>query len=540
MRKKHLKLSLLILIAFVFLLQPNIGAKENLHRIWAVRDCRIVTVSSPPVEKGNLVIRDGLIEDFGARISIPQDAEIIDGTNITVYPGLIDALNQDLLKLPEEKFDRSKYYSGEFTDKDRGITPELSVYDYLNLGKSSLEKYHKFGVTAVQVLPQRGIFPGRSSVFSLNSTDRSKALLLKDKYLGIGFSPGVFMTYPNSLMGVVAFLRQELSDAGYFDMRMKRWEKNPRGISRPLFNKKLSLLSEYATGRKPVIFLCRNQHDIRRALQLGSEFKLNYLICDLGNEAFKVIPELKKAKAKVICALTFKVPATSLQAQRGRQEREKAEKELYIKNPARIAEAGIQFAFSSIGLDDPKSFVEAVQKAVENGLPRDTALKALTLNAASFLDLDKALGSIEIGKIANLVLVENDLLTKEAKVRYVFADGIKFEIKEAKIKEGEKPTVNVSGKWELSVESGGGTIKLTVDFTQEESSLSGKITSPFGVFDFTGGTVVGNEIYFEMSISVGGQEMDLFFSATVEGDTMRGTVVQGTMGSAEFTGKRIP
>ena len=529
----------LFMILILFSLQPLLHSEEDLHSVWAIKDCRIVPLSGPQIEKGVVLLRDGLIEAVGASVSIPPDAEILDGSKLTVYPGLIDALGQSLLKLPEEKFDPSKFYSGEFTDKDRGITPELRAFEHVNLGKAALEKYHRWGITGAQVMPQRGILTGQASVFSLSNSDKNKALLLKDGALGIGFSPGVFMTYPNSLMGVIAYLRQELTDASYYKLEMDRWKKERKGISRPDYCPKKEILSDYATGKKPVIFLCRNQHDIRRALSLASELKLNYLICDLGNEAFKVIPELKKAKARVLCALTFKAPATSVYAQLGKEEREKAEKELYPQNPAKLAEAGIPFAFSSLDNDDPKSYMEAVQKAIEHGLPREKALEALTIQAASLLGLEQALGTIEPGKMANLALVEGDILTKEAKVRYVFADGQKFELKEVKVKEGEKPTVNVSGKWELSIEGAGG-LKLTVEFIQEQASLSGTMTSPFGVFDFTGGTVVGNEIFFEMTLSVGGQEIDLYFSAAVEGDNMEGTVVQGTEGSGEFTGKRLP
>jgi hypothetical protein len=95
----------------------------------------------------------------------------------------------------------------------------------------------------------------------------------------------------------------------------------------------------------------------------------------------------------------------------------------------------------------------------------------------------------------------------------------------------------VSGKWELAAE---GVPKLTVDFVQEEAALSGKMVTPFGVFDFTGGSVTANQVDFEMTLSVAGQEIDLYISGTVEGDTMRGTIVQDTSGSVEFTAKRIP
>jgi hypothetical protein len=529
----------LLTLALLFFTCLSLASEQDLHRVWAVKDARIVTLAGPPIEKGHLVIRDGLVEAVGAAVPIPKDAEVIDGAKLTIYPGLMDGLGQALLKFPEEKLDLGRIRAGDFTDKDRGITPGLAAFDYVNLGKAIFEKYHKLGFTAGHVMPDRGVFTGRSALFSFGDPDKNKALLLKDICLGVGFSPSNFLVYPNSLMGVHSYLKQALADAVYFDQARSRWLKDQRGQARPDFNPNLEILADFVTARKPVIFLCRNQNDIRRALGLAAEYKLSYFVADLGGEAFEVIPELKRAGARVLATVAFKAPGSSLYSQRGRAEREKAEKEVYPKNPARLAEAGIPFALSSLGSDDPKSFVEGIQKAVEAGLARDKAIEALTKTPAAFFGLDRALGTIEPGKIANVVLSEGELLAKESKVRSVFIDGRRFELKEAKPGEGEKPAVNVTGKWEMAVE-GQMAMNLTIEFSQEEASLSGKLITPFGAFDFTGGTVSGKDVSFEISISVGGQDLDLFFSASVEGERMRGSVVQGGAGSAEFTAKRIP
>lgn len=539
MEKTSLYCGIILLIILVSI--PSFSGQElddDLHRVWAVKDCRIVAQSGAPIEKGTVVIVEGLIEAVGRGLTIPAEAEVIDGSKLTVYPGLIDSLAKSLLKLPERKFDPVKVYTGEYTDEDKGITPGLRAFEYFEISKATLEKYHTYGITTVQVMPERGILTGQASVFSLSGTDKNKDVILRDSALGVGFSSGGFMVYPSSLMGVVAFLRQEFSHASYFGMHSKRWLREMKGISRPEYNAKYEVLSDFTVGNKPVIFLCRNQYDILRAIHLASELELSYSICDLGNEAFRTIPELKKAKAMVLVPLTFKAPSTSVHTQTGRVAREKAEEELYAKNPAKLAEAGIPFVFTSLGTDDPQSFTEGIRKAIENGLPEEKALMALTTEAAEFMNLEKALGTVEPGKMANLILVEGRIFDKDAKVKFVFADGKKFAIKEAKVREGEKPSVNISGKWEIMIEEAG--MKLTVDFVQEEAVLSGKMTTPFGAFDFSGGTVSGNEIYFEMLISVGGQDIDLYFSAIVEGDKMTGTVVQGTEGSTEFTARRIP
>jgi hypothetical protein len=512
--------------------------EQDLHRVWAVKDARIVTLAGPPIEKGTLVIRDGLIEAVGTGVPIPKDAEVIDGAKLTVYPGLTDGLGSSLLKLPEEKFDRARISSGDFTDKDRGITPGLAAFEYVNLGKAVIEKYHRLGFTAGQVMPDRGVLTGRSALVSFGDPDKNKALILKDICLGIGYSPANFMVYPNSLMGVHAYLKQALADAVYRDQATSRWLKDPAGKARPSHDANLELLADYAAARKPVIFLCRNQHDIRRSLAIASEYRLAYFIADLGGEAFEALPELKKANARVLCTVAFKAPGSSVYAQQGKAERARAEKEIYPKNPARLAEAGIPFAFSSLGTDEPKAFIDGIQKAIEAGLPRDKAVEALTRTPAAFFGLDRALGTVEPGKIANVILAEGELLAKDTKVRTAFADGTRFELKEAKPGEGEKPTVNLTGKWEMTLE-GMGT-KSTVEFTQEEAALAGRMILPFGTFEFTEGIVSGSSFSYEITLSAGGQSVDLLVSGSVEGEKMTGSVVEGGAGSTEFTGKRIP
>ena len=538
--KKLGKFFVIFLIFTFFFLVNLVYTEENLHEVWAIKGCKIYTLTGTPIENGTIVIRKGLIEAVGLNIEIPSDAEIIDASNLIAYPGLIDGLGKSFLKLPKKKIDTSRLASGKFTDEDRGITPGRRAFELVEFSKASLDKFHRYGFTTAQIIPERGILTGQASVFNLLEKDKNKALLLKDTALGIGFSPGMFGVYPSSLMGVVAFLRQTFSDAIYYNMHFNRWKKEMSGLVRPVFDSNMETLNDFIVKKKPVIFLCRNQHDIKRALKLSKDFNLNYFICDLGSEAFRVIPELKRAKARLFLTVEFKAPSTSIYAQKGKEEKERAEKEIYPKNPAKLAESGIPFAFSSFGTNSPDKMIEGIRKAIEKGLSRDIALKALTIIPASFFGLSKAIGSIEPGKIANIILMEGEIFSKDAKVRYVFVDGKKFEIKKKEAKKGEKAEVNVSGKWEVEIKTEMGTFTMTVEFVQEGSDLSGKLMSQFGTAEFSDGVVSGNEISFDVTISFGGQDIDLSFSGTVEGDTITGTVIQAGMESAEFTAKRIP
>lgn len=536
---KRLRLGLLIgLVFLLFFIHSTLLPTEAIHKVWAIKDCKIVPVTGPTIKKGVVVIRNGLIEAAGSNVPLPSDAEVINGETFSVYPGFIDTLGTFILKMPQEKHDSSKMYSGKYTDKDRGITPELKAFDYVNLSKATLTKYHKQGITAVHMLPQRGIFTGQASMFSLSNADKNKAVLLKDTWLGIGFSAGGFNTYPGSLMGIIAFLRQEFADVAYFRMHKSRWLKEMKGVPRPEYNARCETILPYARSEKSVVFLCDSQHAIRRAIKLGNQLGLRYVILDSGGEAFKIIPELKKNKVKVLLTLTFKTPATSIHNRMGKDERTRAETEIYPKNAAKLAKAGIPFAFSSIGTNDPGKFIKAVKTTIEHGLSPGDALKALTIDAAYILGVDKALGSIEPGKIANLLISEGDVLDKETKIKYVFADGTKFDMK-AKAEPGAKPTVNITGRWEIMT-LGSMRRKVTMEFKQDEASVSGRMISQRGTFEFEDGTVSGNEFSLEITLSFGGTDIDLYYSGIVEGDTMSGTVTFGTYGSAEFTGKRIP
>ncbi|MEW5900105.1 MAG: hypothetical protein AB1715_01440, partial [Acidobacteriota bacterium] len=99
-----------LFLAVILISALPLDSQVDLHRVWAVKDAEIFTLAGPPVEKGTLVIRDGLIEAVGPNVLVPPDAELIDGSALTVFPGLIDGLGQSLLKFPEEKLDMTRVY----------------------------------------------------------------------------------------------------------------------------------------------------------------------------------------------------------------------------------------------------------------------------------------------------------------------------------------------------------------------------------------------------------------------------------------------
>lgn len=406
--------------------------------VYAVRNCRIVPVSGPPIAKGVLVLRAGLIESLGAaeKTPIPPDAEIVEGEGLTAYPGLILAHSHLFIDLP-----RREGPGGDAAVPTRGAPaaavpredrfppgPGLCAYDMLAPKAEVLESWHKAGVTAALVAPPAGIFQGRSVLINLNGGDKASLVLRNPHALHLDFTVARG-EYPSSLMGTVALIRQKFLDARHYALAQGQYAKTPAGLRRPAYDPDLEALLPYARDGQPVFFHCRNLEDVKRALRMIGELGLNGVVTG-ANEAWRAADALKTSPRPLLVALDFRPPAASRYATRGEDIRKKAEAEIYPGNAAALFRAGIPFALTALGLDDGPAFLKAVRAAVDAGLPADKALEALTLQPARFLGVEAQLGSLQPGKIADVILVRGELFGEKAKTEQVFVDGRRFRYEE--------------------------------------------------------------------------------------------------------------
>jgi imidazolonepropionase-like amidohydrolase len=221
-------------------------------------------------------------------------------------------------------------------------------------------------------------------------------------------------------MGVIAFVRQSFMDAQHQQAVNQQAAKNKS--ARPAFDPLLESLQPALQGRLPVAFEVNTAREIRRALDMAAEFKLSPVISG-GREADQVAADLKARNVGVIYSLNYPTrPRTlapdaeeSIDVLRGRANAPRV--------PAALDKAGVTFAFSASGLRDPKDFVRNAAKAVREGLTAEAALRALTLDAARIAGADSRVGSIEKGKIANLLVTDGDLFEDRTQVKHVFVDG---------------------------------------------------------------------------------------------------------------------
>jgi imidazolonepropionase-like amidohydrolase len=405
---------------------------------YAIRNCRIVPVAGPPVEKGTIVVRDGLIESLGPadRIKIPGDAEIIEAEGLVAYPGLISAFSNLFLEQParpeggQAPEPESPAPAQTAAAEDRFPPgPGLFVLDQLKPKKAAVESFHKAGFATVLVAPERGIFEGRSVVLNLNGETLAPMVVRNGAALHVNFTTERG-GYPSSLMGTIAHIRQSFIDADYYAARRAQYAKSPAGLKRPAYDARLEALVPYVKDREPVVFQCNNQEDIKRALKIAAEFKLNAVLAG-ATEAWRVADVLKKNPVPLLVALDFRPPATSKYATQGEELRKRAEAEIYPANAAALAKEGIAFALVSGANADGASVLKAVRAAIKAGLAEDAALRALTLQPARALGLDRTLGSLEPGKIANIALVKGGIFDEGGRVVRIFVDGVLFTYAEA-------------------------------------------------------------------------------------------------------------
>jgi imidazolonepropionase-like amidohydrolase len=562
--KRHITLSrtaiaLTGVIATTMFALPR-AARLDAPDAFAIKDAQIVTGAGKTITKGTVVFRKGLITDVGDSVKIPGDARVIDGAGLIVYPGLIDGYTNLGLAAPAQAQTPGGAGGGgrqaaiaaaaaqPASPEARLGDPSLSAADQVRPG-SSFEDPRSVGVTAALSSPRQGIFAGQSALINLAGDEASSIVVRAPVALTVQFSAGGGFGggYPGSLMGTVSYIRQSFYDAIRYRDEVERYDKVKRGVPRPEHNKRLAALLPALKGEMPVLFVANSDGDIRRALMIADEFKLKPII-EGAMYGYRVAEMLKAKNVPVILSVDFPRRPNDLPDDEEETLRTLRARAETPKGAAVLARAGVKFAFASGSLR-PQDFIANIQKAVESGLSRDDALRALTINAAEILGAADQLGTIEVGKIANLVVSSGDLLARDAKVRHVFIDGVQIELKKPEPAParggmgGGRPgaggmAVDPSGAWSLVIQSPQGEISAQLTLSRDGEQITGTLGTPMGNVAIRSGRVTGNQIRLTATVEMGGQSMEAIISGTIEGDSIRGAMAMGAMGSFDFTGTR--
>lgn len=419
--------------------RPAVGIRQNTPTVHAFTNARIVTLPGKVIEKGTLVIRDGVITAVGASVAIPADARVWDLTGMTLYPGLIESYSDiGMPKKPQPSRGggespppppqpptetRGEKHWNEFVlssqNADEMFMPE----------PKAAEKLRGMGFTTALVVPQKGIFRGTSAVFNLGD-DSPNQMLVKSRIAHyITFENSNGDAYPNSLMGTIALIRQTILDAQWHRDAFKASAKYP-DEPRPEFVADLAALENVVAGSQPVLIETTDEISLLRASKIAKEFSLKLWVRGSGSE-YRRLDAVKQAGVPIILPVNFPEPpsvqspedALNVTLQEMRYWDEAPE------NPKKLSEAGMTFALTSATLKDPANFPANVRKAIERGLTANAALAALTTTPAKLFGIEKKFGSLEVGKMANFVVTDGELFSEKTKIRETWIDGKRYEVK---------------------------------------------------------------------------------------------------------------
>ena len=411
-------------------------ARGQAPHVYAITNARIVTAAGAPIENGTIVFRDGVIEQVGAGATPPPSARVYDGRGLRVYPGLIDMGNTAAVAAgaPPTTPPRTTE-DAERAKRDLLLRPQLRAAAHLSVETPAMQKLVAAGVTAVLAVPPGAAVMGQSALVNTALPDdepqigaladirRGQPVLRAPVALHIQVPerPPGGNAYPNSLMGMIAFIRQSFLDAQHYGRL--------QGGGRAPLDPALEGLQPALAGRMPVVYRAETAREIDRALAMTAEFTLDTILAG-AREADQFAADLKARGVRVIFSLRYPERLKSLAPDADEPLRVLRERAAAPKAPAALEKAGILFAFESGGLENPEDFVRNAAAAVKAGLSADAAVRALTINAATIAGAAGLVGSLERGKIANLIVTDGDLFGEKTAIKHVFVDGRPVRIEE--------------------------------------------------------------------------------------------------------------
>jgi imidazolonepropionase-like amidohydrolase len=385
---------------------------------YVIRNARIVTVSGADIENGTLVISNGRIAAVGANATAPAGAQEIDGRGLIVYPGMIDlATNMGLAEV-------SSGAPGTIDTQELGdMNPNIAAIWALNPHSVHIAVTRVAGVTNALSGPSGGIISGQAAFMNLFGSSPREMALVPEAALVIQFpriggggfgggAPNITSEALTQRDRRIEELRKIFRDAEAYGRAQDAYRKDPRSVPRPATDPKLAALVPYARGERPVIFRAERDREMRAVIRFAEELKLKPIILG-ASEGWKIASFLKQNDVPVILDGVLNLPL-----------REDDGYDSMYENASKLQAAGVRFCISA---GDSGAHTRDLPfnagMAAAYGLPKAEALKSVTLYPAQILGVADRLGSIEVGKLANLVITDGDMLEARTNVRHLFIAG---------------------------------------------------------------------------------------------------------------------
>jgi hypothetical protein len=518
------------------------AAQGGEPQYFAIRGATVVPVSGPRMENATVIISRGVIKAVSKDATVPDEAWVIEGKGLVVYPGFIDSFTD--VGIPpapaavgSEGGAHPQPPASRGPEDRPGATPWRNAADEASLSDKRVETWRSAGFTSVISAPKGGMFPGQAALLNLGGERNGDMVVKSPVAVPISLQPvGNFASFPGSLMGSLAYVRQVWLDTDWSTKSQAIYEKNPRGVARPRYDRTDEALADALEDHALVLIPANNTTQIRRAFELADHWHVNAVLYG-GQMSYEVANEIAAKKLAVLVDLKWpeaekdgdpdEVPSLNTLRFHDRAP----------SSPAALAKAGVKFAFYSGAITAPKDMLKAAKKSIDAGLSPDAAIRAFTLTPAEIFGVADRLGSIESGKIANLIVSDGDIFEEKTKIKFVFVDGRKFTVREPE-KPKDPPKGDLTGKWKLAYTTPQGAEDATADIVMAgDGSLSGTITSTRGTANIISGYLGVDKFSFTINIPIEGSPADVLFTGTFDGATMKGSIsVQGF--ETDFTGTK--
>ncbi|MBL7846006.1 MAG: amidohydrolase family protein [Cyclobacteriaceae bacterium] len=522
-------------------------------RTYAITNVNIIQAPGRKIDMGTVIIKDGLIKAVGKGIAIPAEAIVIKADSMYVYAGFIDGMTRAGVTRPKEENRQRPKDPGNPPPDQAGITPYADVRFSINPGDKGLDDLRSVGFTAAQIVPYGNLMPGQAAVI-LAGGKSADQMVIQGRSSMYSELTGANNVYPATLLGVMATWRDLYRNAVQAKSYDALYASNRSGLERPVSDRNLEAFYPVIDQKMAVIFRSERLLDVNHVLTLKKDLGFSAAIADV-KDAWPIIPAIKSAGVKTYLSIDLpeevkkddkkKEAAASTPAQQEKEALEKRKMEAiqnYAAQAAAFQKAGVTFGFSTMSAKT-KDIPANLRRMIAAGLSEDAALAALTTNPAQLLGLSDRMGTVDNGKMANLVITDKSYFNEKAKVRYVFVDGVmyKMEVKEAK-KGDPNAKVELEGSWSTVTESPQGRAEGKLTFKKEGSGYSGKVSGgrlPSPV-DLTEVTLDGNALTFKYTMSFGANTVTITGEVTVEGDSFKGTLSFGQNRTTPIEGTKDP
>jgi imidazolonepropionase-like amidohydrolase len=505
---KRIFLSLLLLLtgaaAFAQETFPVNGVRDLRSGSYAFTNATIIQNASTKIEKATLVIKQGKIVAVGVGLEIPKDAVVVDCNGKYIYPSFVDPLTDYGAGTPKRTNAGFNFGApGQFLSNKPGaynwnqaVKPEINTVEAFTLDEAVAASYRNNGFGTVLTHVKDGIVRGTGAVVTLAGTNENNTILKSKAAQVFSFDKGTStQSYPSSLMGSIALIRQTYLDAKWYATKPAT-----EGVN-------LSLEAFNANAGLPQIFVADDKWSVLRADRIAKEFGTQYILRGADN-GYQRIDELAKTKATFIIGVDF--PA-ALDVEDPNDARfvslaDMKHWELAPTNPAAFEKAGIPFSITTAEMKDSKQFLANLRKAVQYGLSETKALEAITKTPATILGVYDQVGSLDAGKWANFIITTEPVFSSNSKIIENWIQGNKYEI-------NPNEWNSYAGKYSLVVNNNGATTTYAVEVKKDLSAsiigtdtLTAKITIANAIVKMSfpekkgrmaetirlGGAVVGN------------------------------------------------